>query len=187
MENGPQFCWSGCTSCGQCRCEPESPHELRMRGYADEHAQYGECVSGHYPERTLSQLHQGGMRGSRAMDAKCLALWVLHYGQDLVTRALPLLVGMSRLRHPAATLMGGKHEGDARISAIVRNWNILLYLQQKHGGGEPTARLAVLHCPGSPTGHGYNQIAHTLLESTNQHNQPTFRQLFCKCETRMSP
>ena len=33
-------------------------------------------------------------------------------------------VGMSRLRHPVATLMGGKKWGDAHISAIVRKWNI---------------------------------------------------------------
>ena len=67
-------------------------------------------------------------------------------------------VGMSRLRHPAATLLGGKG-GDARISAIVRNWKIVLYLQQKRGGGGLAARLALSHFPGAPTGHGYNHIA----------------------------
>ena len=38
-ESGHEFCYNGCTSYSQCRCEPDSPSELRMLVYADEHVQ----------------------------------------------------------------------------------------------------------------------------------------------------
>ena len=100
----------------------------------------------------------------------------LLYGFSTMGRTLPqghchFFVGISRLRHPAATLMGGKG-GDAHISAIVRKCKMVLYLQQKRGGGGPvatataTARLALSHCPGAPTGHGYNHIARSYSSKT---------------------
>ena len=63
-------------------------------------------------------------------------------------------VGIWRLRHAAPTLIGGKEGGDARISAMVRKWKSLSYMQQKRGGGGSTAMLALSHNPGGPKGHG---------------------------------
>ena len=37
-ESGHELCYNGCTSYSQCRSEPDSPEELRMLVYADEHA-----------------------------------------------------------------------------------------------------------------------------------------------------
>ena len=68
-------------------------------------------------------------------------------------------VGMWRLHHAAATLMGGKEGEDARISTIVRKWKILWYLQQKRGGGGLTAMLALSLSPTASTGHGYDHVA----------------------------
>ena len=81
--------------------------------------------------------------------------------------------GVSRLRHPTATLMGG-NGGDAHIPAIVRNRKALLYLQRKRGGGGPTARLAPSHYPGASIGRGYNHIAWShsskaRISTTKQH------------------
>ena len=104
---------------------------------------------------------------------------VLLSGACTMGRALPqghchFFVGMWRLRQAAATLMGGKEGGDARISAIVRKWKILWYLQQKRGGGALTARLALSHNPEAPTGHGYDHIARShfskaRISRTKQH------------------
>ena len=57
------------------------------------------------------------MLGSRAVDAKRLALWGLHRGQDL--GHYHFFVRMWRLRHVAAMLMGGKQGGGgAHMSTI---------------------------------------------------------------------
>ena len=75
-------------------------------------------------------------------------------GRTLSQGHCHFFVGMSRLRHPAATVLGGKEGGNARISAIVRRWRILWHVQQKRGGGGSTVRLALPHFPRVPPGYG---------------------------------
>ena len=101
-------------------------------------------------------------------------------GSSTLSRTLPqghchFFVGMWRLRHIVATLMGGKEGGDARISAIVRKWKILWYVKQKRGRGGFTAMLALSHSPGAPTGHGYDHIARS--DSTKARISTTKQQL----------
>ena len=61
--------------------------------------------------------HRICMLGTRVVNAKRLAIRGLHYGQDLATGVVPLLIGVWRLRHAAARLMGAKHREDAHMLA----------------------------------------------------------------------
>ena len=100
-------------------------------------------------------------------------------GACTMGRTLPqgdchFFVGVWRLRHAAATRMGGKEGKDARISAIVMKWKTLWYLQLKRGGVGLTAMLALSHSPGAPTAHGYDHIARSnsskaRISTTKQH------------------
>ena len=74
-------------------------------------------------------------------------------GRTLPQGHCHFFVGMRRLRHGAATLMGGKEEGDAHISRFVTKWKKLWRLQQKRGGGVLTARFALSRSRGAPMGH----------------------------------
>ena len=108
-------------------------------------------------------------------------------GRTLPQGHCHFIVGMWRLRHAAATVMGGKEGGDTHISdrEKVEDFVVSATKTGRRAFNSKARTVAQSTSSNRPWVRPHSPV--TLHQSTNQHDQATFGQLFCTCETKTSP